>query len=430
MEQRRNASDKDHDGNDDEEDENENEDVETTPGTIEMDSIIARLGIEHQRCGAHTAQLAIKDGLNTSGVNTLIGSARNIVKEGRNTSDVDNYIRKHAKKTLIIDVETRWGSTYAMIDRLIELEEYVRATLGTSRNKLLDAQWKQLKELKELLKKAYEVTIKIQYSDCTPGYFYRKWSGLLIFYENHSSRLATDIANSMRRRQTELLKGDLLRAAIYIDVFNMELLSEEEEEDMAIQKIQDLVIVMSGLVADDQEQDTDNINLINLDQTNDTESDSDPEIAVLRRKSPAFETVHNYNRTVHHSNSDSDDGLPELDANIDIGAGTSSWLHRSQSNTSLTPIMKMKQEVKTALNELKLRRSELKKLKSKMKIDEVIRKEYPKLLQEVALLLTSMPMSQVSVERLFSALKIFKSDRGNRIKDDLLSAMLVLRANQ
>lgn len=50
-------------------------------------------------------------------------------------------------------------------------------------------------------------------------------------------------------------------------------------------------------------------------------------------------------------------------------------------------------------------------------------------LRDVALLLTALPPTQVSVERLFSALKILKSDRRNRLKDKMLNAMLLLRAN-
>ena len=47
--------------------------------------------------------------------------------------------------------------------------------------KLLEVQWQMLKELTSLLIKAYETTVKLQYADCTPGYFYRKWSGLKLF---------------------------------------------------------------------------------------------------------------------------------------------------------------------------------------------------------------------------------------------------------
>jgi len=41
-----------------------------------------------------------------------------------------------------------------------------------------------------------------------------------------------------------------------------------------------------------------------------------------------------------------------------------------------------------------------------------------------------MPVTQVSVERLFSALKLFKTDYRNRLKEYILDALLLLRANK
>ena len=45
------------------------------------------------------------------------------------------------------------------------------------------------------------------------------------------------------------------------------------------------------------------------------------------------------------------------------------------------------------------------------------------------LFLQAMPPTQVSVERLFSALKLQKSDLRSRIKADALDALLLLKAN-
>jgi hypothetical protein len=38
-------------------------------------------------------------------------------------------------------------------------------------------------------------------------------------------------------------------------------------------------------------------------------------------------------------------------------------------------------------------------------------------------------VTQVSVKRLFSALKIFMRDEQNRLKEDILNALLLLKAN-
>ena len=54
---------------------------------------------------------------------------------------------------------------------------------------------------------------------------------------------------------------------------------------------------------------------------------------------------------------------------------------------------------------------------------------YPEVLQEVARILRAMPPTQVSVERLFSALRLFKTDLRSCLKEDILHALLLLKAN-
>ena len=84
--------------------------------------------------------------------------------------------------------------------------------------------------------------------------------------------------------------------------------------------------------------------------------------------------------------------------------------------------------VKAALQKLSERKLILKKMKKDMV--DLIKEEYPEPLKEVSLLLLAMPVTQVSVERLFSALKIYKSDRRNRLKDDILNSLLILKTNK
>ena len=126
----------------------------------------------------------------------------------------------------------------------------------------------------------------------------------------------------------------------------------------------------------------------------------------------------------------------EMDDIPDVDEVTSPTPGRSLSRTSATGgsvinlITETKMAVRAGLDKLRERAPSLKKLKKTKDIFQVIREEYPPELVDVALLLVTMPTSQVSVERLFSALKIFKTDRRNRIKDDVLSSLLVLKANQ
>ncbi len=101
-------------------------------------------------------------------------------------------------------------------------------------------------ELRDLLRKAFEVTKKLQFADCTPGYFYKKWSGLRIYYEVNGSLLATEIDKSMEKREPELLNNGLLLAAVLIDINNMDLLSENNVQK-AREATVDLVLRMKGL---------------------------------------------------------------------------------------------------------------------------------------------------------------------------------------
>ena len=55
--------------------------------------------------------------------------------------------------------------------------------------------------------------------------------------------------------------------------------------------------------------------------------------------------------------------------------------------------------------------------------------QYPTILQKVSFTVTALPPTQVTVERLFSALRIIRSDLRASMKEDLLEAILFLRTN-
>ena len=83
---------------------------------------------------------------------------------------------------------------------------------------------------------------------------------------------------------------------------------------------------------------------------------------------------------------------------------------------------------KSIENALEILASEKPKIKKVKDLREAINL-YPEELREVALLLKTMPVTQVSVERLFSALKLLKSDLRNKLKEDIIADILLMRAN-
>lgn len=63
---------------------------------------------------------------------------------------------------------------------------------------------------------------------------------------------------------------------------------------------------------------------------------------------------------------------------------------------------------------------------SKLNVEDAIA-IYPEIIRNAARSVTAMPPTQVSVERLFSTLKIIKTDLRSSMKDDLAEAILILR---
>ena len=118
-------------------------DPEVEEGSLDLDDIIPP-HLEHMRCAAHTLQLAIEDGLKIRELKKIVGKLRNCAKEARMPT-INEYLKKKAKKVAILDVETRWGSTNMMVDRLIALRSNITelARLGNNKLLLCPAEWRQ-----------------------------------------------------------------------------------------------------------------------------------------------------------------------------------------------------------------------------------------------------------------------------------------------
>ncbi|XP_023212677.1 uncharacterized protein LOC111615505 [Centruroides sculpturatus] len=80
--------------------------------------------IQHMRCAVHTLQLAIRDGLKDSQVAKIITKLRQVATVAR-TPKIDAILRRRARKGIILDQPTHWGSTYLMVKRLLELKTFL-----------------------------------------------------------------------------------------------------------------------------------------------------------------------------------------------------------------------------------------------------------------------------------------------------------------
>ena len=157
----------------------ENEDELKGISTLEEEtSLVFRYDSEfkmltHMRCAAHTLQLAIRDGLKVRHVASLISKIRQVVIAARSPK-IDAILRRKTNKGAILDQATRWGSTYLMLERLLELKPALIDIVHPDVS-LSDAQWNEVKQLEGLLRHPFLTIKKLQAADLTPGSFFKEW---------------------------------------------------------------------------------------------------------------------------------------------------------------------------------------------------------------------------------------------------------------
>ena len=125
------------------------------------------------RCAVHTLQLAICDGLRGRHASKLIGIVRSITIRARNLK-IDAILKRRVKIGAIIDQSTRWGSTYLMIERILQLKS-ILSDMANPDLTMSDDHWEQVENLKEILSYPFLVTKKLQCSNLTPGSFLKEW---------------------------------------------------------------------------------------------------------------------------------------------------------------------------------------------------------------------------------------------------------------
>lgn len=279
----------------DSEDEDKSESVDDTElealaGDLALlENLSLGTDVTHMRCGVHTLQLAIQDGLKQSRIKDVIGRARNVAVQLR-IPKTHELLKKNYKLVAVLDQETRWGSTFQMVDRIIQLREAIKDMCDGGNDKLFvaEAHWNEIIGLRDLLKMAYDITIRLQYSDVTPGYFFRKWTGLQMCYEEHGSSLGTEIASSMKKRESKLFNEPLL-AAVFLDVHNQHLLSNSQKV-VAKETVINIALRMKGIDCEDNEEPFDESRAEDDREGEDSDSDSDQEMSQIRKRIRTQET--------------------------------------------------------------------------------------------------------------------------------------------
>ena len=142
----------DDEGEDDEgeDDEGEDEESEVEEVDIDGDEYQARIEeiaddfgvVHHMRCMEHSLQLAVRDGLKSSHTKRFLGKIRSMATTLRQPKK-DAVIKRKTGLAMLIDMETRWGSTFLMVKRLLRLKETV-IEFDSKDLELYESQWEKI----------------------------------------------------------------------------------------------------------------------------------------------------------------------------------------------------------------------------------------------------------------------------------------------
>lgn len=119
---------------------------------------------KHMGCFAHKLNLVVMDALKaTPNALSIVKKVKIFVKHSKHCVDDYDKLKKQTELKLIQSVDTRWNSTYYMIERFVELSELI--SIIFLENKKCDPMLSavELYTLKEFLKilKPFEIATKI-----------------------------------------------------------------------------------------------------------------------------------------------------------------------------------------------------------------------------------------------------------------------------
>ncbi|XP_038129201.1 E3 SUMO-protein ligase ZBED1-like [Cyprinodon tularosa] len=145
----------------------------TTVGTDSARNMIAaarKLPYQHMPCVAHMLHRSISVCLTDSGFCDTLAKCRKIVGHFKhspaNTEELHQQQTQlgQVNQSLIQDVSTRWNSSLAMISRLLENQEAIKATLSRQKHKLTmlkTSEWDKLQRLKTVLEPCSYVSCSV-----------------------------------------------------------------------------------------------------------------------------------------------------------------------------------------------------------------------------------------------------------------------------
>ncbi|XP_008189983.1 zinc finger BED domain-containing protein 4-like [Acyrthosiphon pisum] len=207
------------------------------------------------RCAAHSLQLCVEDTLKTDAVHSIVTKAREVVKKLR-TPTVARMVKSLEPNSLkaILDVPTRWGSTYDMLLRLHRLrkvcndlsETYKELCMNNDELNMIDNAIKSFEPAKI-------ATVKVQTENLTIGDFHGIWIKCYEDTKLVNSIISNILCNSMNKREKILFGNNIYSAGVFLDP-RYQCLLDESTKHQAKSHLIDVFNLMNALSSENSDQ--------------------------------------------------------------------------------------------------------------------------------------------------------------------------------
>jgi hypothetical protein len=338
-------------------------------------------------CVEHTLQLGINDWLlRTTNIRKIIVKAKKLAAKLRNPV-ITLHLRNFNFTKPIMSVDTRWNSVYYMLQRLQLLQPFCKEFSPTIKGLgMKQTFWESLKQIVTVLEPVSVLTTQLEEQNLSLPQFLQYWKVAMIKLEKNDSPYARQLRQNILKREKIIFSNDIINAAYFLDLrFNILLSSEKNElAKNFIEAVYKKILNINH--TDANIEDDDSVESCNLEESMNDDEAALEEILQGAMSQNASTSQHKTTKITHH-----DEFKKELEL--------FNKEKRLPLKTDIFVFWKMKNC------------------------------EYPKLSQVAEVILTA-PVTQVSVERLFAHLNFVLNKHRSTLSKDILEDIMLLRCNQ
>lgn len=334
------------------------------------------------RCAAHTLQLAVFDVLKAAPIKINVDKCHKLAVALRKQLNLTKVIDSGYRQP-ILNMPTRWSSTYNMIERLVQLKVFCYDNADQPELNVDEMLWNFMNDFLLMFKPVTIATAQLQEREMGYGDFYKVWLRLRMEVNKITVNNIQFLKDAVKKREDLLINNDVFLAALYTDPrFNF---------------------------------------ILNTTQKIKAQSH-------IRQLANHFQTCLNQSEVLDNTDSLTSSNAPNISLELSNGVNDelSNYINNLADDMNGTVASSAIKSIEDELIAFHPERSDHNmnvltywKLKSK---------DYP-ILAEIAQTIHTVPATQVTVERAFSSLKFIVSDCRNRISSDHLQSVLLVRLN-